>query len=198
MPKKTHKRNLLQHSPSVPIPRLRPDKPVSPRPFSVHDLEPKAPPHNYHHTEHTRSQSESSTTPPRHLRRRPLLLDDTSSLSRLSTLIESQNTAEVDVFAHSPLESVDAFSRLAVKSPFLQSQPASARTPRPTLLRRDGSNSGRVSPATGRSVSPRLDPSWFVRPSYDDDDMKLDYDGTVKAATLPALIERLTLDYLSA
>lgn len=217
----------LRHSPSAPGPRVPRTRSDSLSSFSTRDelLAPEnthnrpehthnRPEHTHNRPDHSRSQSDHSrsqsehgrsrsehsrsysdtSSPHRHLRRRPLLLDDSSSLSRLSTLIESHNTAELDVFAHSPLESVDAFSRLALKSPLPQE--ATTRM-RPLMLRTNGVSSDRMSPALSPIPSPRLASSWFMRPSYDEDDMKLDYDGTVKAATMPAIVERLTLDYLS-
>lgn len=35
---------------------------------------------------------------------------------------------------------------------------------------------------------------WYLRPSYNSDTLKVDPEGQVKAGTLPALIERLTID----
>ena len=37
---------------------------------------------------------------------------------------------------------------------------------------------------------------WYLRPKYSDDEIKLEYDGSVKAGTLPALVERLVIDPL--
>ena len=122
-----------------------------------------------------------------------MLLDDRSHLSRLSTLIESNNLSEIDSFSKSPVvtESFDAFHRVALQSPALRT--GRVRTP----------NWGRTPPLPSTSAfgqagkRSRATPDWFLRPTYDDDDINLDYDGTVNAGTLPALIERLTLDYLS-
>jgi hypothetical protein len=51
-----------------------------------------------------------------------MLLDDRSHLSRLSTLIESNNVTEIDNFSKSPVvtESFDAFHRVALQSPALR------------------------------------------------------------------------------
>jgi hypothetical protein len=38
---------------------------------------------------------------------------------------------------------------------------------------------------------------WFLRPSYTNDEIKMEYDGSVRAGTLSALVERLTVDPLS-
>lgn len=117
-----------------------------------------------------------------------MLLDDRSHLSRLSTLIESNNVTEIDNFSKSPIvtESFDAFHRLALQSPALRT--GRIRTP-------VGETFPSASPQTGKRN--RTASAWFLRPTYDDDDINLDYDGTIKAGTLPALVERLTLDYLS-
>jgi son of sevenless-like protein len=113
-----------------------------------------------------------------------MLLDDRSHLSRLSTLIESNNVTEIDSFSKSPIvtEHFDAFQRVALQSPALRT--GRVRMPIKETTSQNCKN--------GRTVS-----AWFLRPTYDDDDINLDYDGTVKAGTLPALVERLTLDYLS-
>lgn len=119
-----------------------------------------------------------------------MLLDDRSQLSRLSTLIESNNVTEIENFSKSPIvtEYFDAFHRVALQSPALRT--GRVKTPiketTPTLT---------CSSATGKKS--RAAPTWFLRPTYDEDDINLDYDGTVKAGTLPALVERLTLDFLS-
>ena len=166
--------------------------PISPRPCSTPANDASGDSH------HHRSRSE--TLPPtlgtRTLRRRPMLLDDRSHLSRLSTLIESNDVTEIDNFSKSPIvtESFDAFHRVALQSPAL-------RTGRVKTPIREGipplpSSTFPLAPGqTGKKN--RSASTWFLRPTYDDDDINLDYDGTVKAGTLPALIERLTLDYLS-
>ena len=125
-----------------------------------------------------------------------MLLDDRSHLSRLSTLIESNNMSEIDNFSKSPIvtESFDAFHRVALQSPALRT--GRVRTPiwetmPPLPYVTLPSTSGKTCKKT-RAAS-----TWFLRPTYNDDDINLDCDGTVKAGTLPALIERLTLDYLS-
>ncbi len=37
---------------------------------------------------------------------------------------------------------------------------------------------------------------WYLQPSYTADEIKLEYDGSVRAGTLSALVERLTVDPL--
>ena len=38
---------------------------------------------------------------------------------------------------------------------------------------------------------------WYLKPSYSSDDIKMEYDMSVRAGTLSALVERLTADPLS-
>lgn len=128
-----------------------------------------------------------------------MLLDDRSHLSRLSTLIESNDVREIDNFSKSPIVtgSFDAFHRVALQSPALRT--GRVKTPNreylPPLPPLPSATSLSASGRTGKRD--RAGSNWFLRPTYDDDDINLDYDGTVTAGTLPALIERLTLDYLS-
>jgi hypothetical protein len=125
-----------------------------------------------------------------------MLLDDRSHLSRLSTLIESNNVTEIENFSKSPIvtESFDAFHRVALQSPALRT--GRVRTPN---WDRTVSSSPTVSPPTLGQTSKRdrNGSNWFLRPMYDDDDISLESNGTVKAGTLPALVERQTLDNLS-
>lgn len=167
--------------------------PISPRPLS-------APLNNDHPADPRHQRSRSETLPPtpglRHLRRRPMLLDDRSHLSRLSTLIESNDVTEIENFSRSPVvtDSFDAFHRVALQSPALRT----GRVKTPIREAMSPSPSAPLPSASGQICRKnRTAPSWFLRPTYDDDDISLDYDGTVKAGTLPALVERLTLDYLS-
>lgn len=46
-----------------------------------------------------------------------------------------------------------------------------------------------------KSAQARL--PWYLQPSYSADEIKLEYDGSVRAGTLAALVERLTVDPLS-
>ncbi|KAF9654172.1 ras GEF [Thelephora ganbajun] len=166
--------------------------PVSPRPFSV--LVNNDSPVDVHH-HRSRSETLPATLGSRHLRRRPMLLDDRSHLSRLSTLIESNDLTEIDNFSKSPVvtESFDAFHRVALRSPALRT--GRVKTPiRETMQPLPSATFPSGSGQAGKKT--RTAPTWFLRPTYDDDDINLDYDGTVKAGTLPALVERLTLDYL--
>lgn len=125
-----------------------------------------------------------------------MLLDDSSHLSRLSTLIESNNLTEIDNFSKSPVvtESFDAFHRVALQSPPLRT----GRVKTPNRERLPPLPCATFPPTSGQTKKKDFAAStWFLRPMYDEDDISLAYDGTVKAGTLPALVERLTLDYLS-
>jgi len=188
-------------SPTTPLPvptrtmfgTARSPMPVSPRHFSVPASELAGDSH------HQRSRSETLPDIPgtRNLRRRPMLLDDRSHLSRLSTLIESNNVSGIENFSKSPVvtESFDAFHRVALQSPALRT--GRTKTPiRETMGSFPSATLSSASSLAGRRD--RAASTWFLRPTYEDDDIDLDYDGTVIAGTLPALMERLTLDYLSA
>ena len=166
--------------------------PISPRPVSVPIND--TPGDGLHHR--SRSETLPAIAGTRHLRRRPMLLDDRSHLSRLSTLIESNNVTEIENFSKSPIvtESFDAFHRIALQSPALRT--GQMKTPtRENLPPLPSTTFLPASPKTGKQT--RTASTWFLRPTYDEDDISLNYDGTVKAGTLPALVERLTLDYLS-
>lgn len=167
--------------------------PVSPRPFSAR---PSDLPGDSHHHQRSRSETLPAIPGTRHLRRRPMLLDDRSHLSRLSTLIESNNVTGIENFSRSPVvtESFDAFHRVALQSPALRT--GRTKTPnRETMGPPPSATLSSASSQTGRRD--RVASTWFLRPTYGDDDIDLDYDGTVIAGTLSALMERLTLDYLS-
>ncbi|KAI0778672.1 ras GEF [Trametes elegans] len=131
-------------------------------------------------SEHQRSRSESDKPAVvRHLRRRPLLIDDQSSLSRLTTLFEAHNVEELEFLISSPVvaESFDAFSRTH-----------RAGTPR----------SDKVKQITGDDEAQAFHDAQLVqgylRPLYADDEIQLQPDGSVYAGTLRALVARLTVD----
>lgn len=134
----------------------------------------------------TSTSSKASILINRHLRRRPVLIDDSSSLSRLSTLFESSNVQEVDLLASSPVvtEYMDTFSRAA-----------RGHTPRPDKIKQitgDDEAQAFHNAKMAQSCLP-----WFLRPEHGDDEIKLEFDGTVAAGIVPALVERLTIEHLS-
>ncbi|KAI0673621.1 ras GEF [Trametes maxima] len=134
-------------------------------------------------SEHQRSRSESSKPAVvRNPRRRPLLIDDQSSLSRLTTLFEAHNVEELDYLISSPVvaESFDAFTR----------------TTRPVATRPD-----KIKQITGDDEAQAFHDArlvhgtWYLRPMYGEDEIQFQPDGGVSAGTLRALVERLTVDF---
>lgn len=168
-------------------------------------------------SDHARSYSDPvSPVVHRHLRRRPVLIDDRPSLNRLTTLFEYGNVADVDIIVNSPVSSSPLtglpFLASPVSSnplmgiPFLttpgstdlpetstvgkrsctpkQSLPKSPLVPRPIptpVCQESLESESRQSPVQ-------------VSPVEDDSELLIAEDGSVVAGTLPALIERLTLD----
>ncbi|KAM5536010.1 hypothetical protein V8D89_010268 [Ganoderma adspersum] len=135
-------------------------------------------------SDHQRSHSESAKpSSNRHLRRRPLLIDDQSSLHRLTTLFESHNLEELDHLIASPVaaESFDAFTR--------PNKVASNR-------------SDKVRQITGEDEAQAFHDAklsqgiWYLRPTYGaEHEIQISQDGTVSAGTLRALVERLTVEF---
>ncbi|CAL1694311.1 unnamed protein product [Somion occarium] len=120
-------------------------------------------------------------------RRRPVLIDDSNSLSRLSTLFESSNVDEVDFLASSPVVagSIEAYS---------PNRMARSHTPR----------LDKVKQITGEDEAQALYDAWathdavpwFLRSDSGSDELKLEFDGSVTAGTVAALVERLTSEPL--
>ncbi|OSD06173.1 ras GEF [Trametes coccinea BRFM310] len=134
-------------------------------------------------SEHQRSRSESSKPAVgRHLRRRPLLIDDQSSLSRLTTLFEAHNLEELDYLISSPVvaESFDAFTR-ATK----------AVAPRPDKVKQITGDDE----AQAFHDAKLVQGTWYLRPLHGEDEIQIEADGSVSAGTLRALVERLTIDF---
>ncbi|KAI0830803.1 ras GEF [Trametes gibbosa] len=134
-------------------------------------------------SEHQRSRSESAKPAVvRHLRRRPLLIDDQSSLNRLTTLFEAHNVEELDYLISSPIvaESFDAFTR-ATK----------AAASRPDKVKRITGDDE----AQAFHDAQLVQGIWYLRPMYGEDELQLQPDGSVSAGTLRALVERLTVDF---
>jgi son of sevenless-like protein len=113
-------------------------------------------------------------------RRRPVLLDDRVSLSRLSTLMGANDMKEVEILTSPQISgSFDAFSRALVKKSDEMIQPFAPD-------------------AVNDSANPeQFHMPWYLRPSYSTDTLQICPQGRVKAGTLSALIERLTEDSLS-
>ena len=118
-----------------------------------------------------------------------MLIQDHASLSRLSVLIESpqRNMQSVEdiVRRASTMDTVDRIL-FDVQAPPL---------PRP----------GKVKQITGDDEAEALhfaraaqaSRPWFMRPVHGDDQIKVEFNGSVTAGTLSALVEYLTLEPLS-
>ncbi|KAH9920201.1 ras GEF [Epithele typhae] len=131
-------------------------------------------------SDHQRSRSESAKPPTRrHLRRRPLLIDDQSSLNRLTTLFEAHNIEELDHLIASPVvaESFDAFTR-------------TNKTARDKVLQITGDND-----AQAFHDAQIVQGTWYLRPHYGEEEIMLQPNGSVTAGTLRALVERLTFEF---
>lgn len=165
-----------------------------------------------------RSRSDSapsSTSTTRASRRRPLMLNDYSSLSRLSVLYSpSRNDASASDVPTPPLQSSSVERRMGeldldlvddddawlYESGYSGDLSPGGSKWSPTSRRAD-----KVRQLTGdddaqafhnaKLAQARL--PWYLQPSYSADEIKLEYDGSVRAGTLAALVERLTVDPLS-
>ncbi|TBU50019.1 ras GEF [Dichomitus squalens] len=171
---------VLTVPPAAPGDKSLPNTPRTPsrrRSMSLPNVETPS-------SEHQRTRSESAKpVAMRHLRRRPLLIDDQSSLTRLTTLFEAQNVEELDHLIASPVvaESFDAFTRTN-KMP----------VPRPDKIRQiTGDDEAQAFHDAKLSEG-----IWYLRPMYSGEhEIQILPDGSVSAGTLRALVERLTVDF---
>ncbi|KAI8981176.1 ras GEF [Trametes punicea] len=134
-------------------------------------------------SEHQRSRSESAKPAiVRHLRRRPLLIDDQSSLSRLTTLFEAHNLEELDYLISSPVvaDSFDAFT--------LTTRAVASRPDKVKQITGDDE-------AQAFHNAKLVHDIWYLRPLYGEDEIRLESDGSVSAGTVRALVEQLTVDF---
>lgn len=107
-------------------------------------------------------------------------MDDRVSLSRLSTLIETNNPVEVTILSSPQMSgSFDAFTKQMGKKSG-------------DSVREDDYAMNFYHTKLGQSHLP-----WYLRPSYTSDTLKVDSEGRVRAGTLTALVERLTVDHIS-
>jgi son of sevenless-like protein len=136
-------------SPSTPIPRpplttapLLINKPTPPTPVrssSTSALDTGRPNQDIGRS---RSETASGALSGRNLRRRPVLVDDRVSLSRLSTLMETNNMTEVEILTSPQMSgSFDAFSRVTggasgeAPQPFAHDRFTQGRSRRPRQSR---------------------------------------------------------------
>ncbi|KAI9444951.1 ras GEF [Lactarius indigo] len=118
-------------------------------------------------------------------RRRPVLLDDQSSLQRLSTIIRTRTSDQLSDLVppetHPP------------PSPSAPPLPPYAH-PRPgKVLQLTGDDSAQ---AFHNAKQAQANLPWYLKHQHGEEEIKLEFDGTVKAGTLPALVERLVVDPL--
>lgn len=116
-------------------------------------------------------------------RRRPVLVDDRVSLSRLSALIDTNDATEVEILTSPQMSgSFDAFSGALRRTPEKMIHPFPQDSNDPSL----------DNTVLGQSKLP-----CYIRPDLHSDTLQLDPQGQVKAGTLSALLERLIGDHSS-
>jgi son of sevenless-like protein len=108
-------------------------------------------------------------------------VDDKASLSRLSTLIENNNMAEIEMLDSSTsVRPSEAFAKLPV-----------AKT-REKIKQLTGSDD-----ALAFHLAMQAQAVWYLRPRYPPDQIITDNEGNIRAGTLQALVEKLTVDRMS-
>ena len=134
-----------------------------------------------------RSRSDASPLHPRQSRRRPILVNDFKSLSRLSDFLDSP----------CPDSAVTPPAPDELQFGFAQSDGDDTRMPprRSDKVRQLTGDEDAAAFHNAKVAQANL--PWYLQPSYGPDDIKLEYDGSVRAGTFPALVERLTADPLS-
>ncbi|KDR85609.1 hypothetical protein GALMADRAFT_54074 [Galerina marginata CBS 339.88] len=151
-------------SPSSPMPRppskdLSLNKPTPPTPTRPAEL------------------ARTSSLTKRSIRRRPVMVDDNPTLVQLSTLLESNNTKEIDKLT-SP-ELTGSFEALSKRTREERSQRRKASE--------DARNKQNINPSTPPS------PPRYMKLLYGDQIVE-DANGHILSASLLALVERLTMD----
>lgn len=112
----------------------------------------------------------------RNLRRRPVMVDDNTTLTKLSTLIDSKNTREIDKFTGPDISaSFEVISKRGREGGFTRRKTASEDVRQIQNIVRP--------PAKPRYLKV------LYADQIDEDDK-----GHIRFATLPALVERLTTD----
>jgi son of sevenless-like protein len=117
-------------------------------------------------------------------RRRPLLIKNSVSLNQLSGLLELRSPHEIDLVMIPGLNGFgDGFDTIV----------ANSRADRINKIKAiDNEALTLFNERIAQSHLP-----WYLRPKYTHDDIKFGNDSNVKAGTLTALIERLTVEPLS-
>ncbi|KAJ3535720.1 hypothetical protein NMY22_g6360 [Coprinellus aureogranulatus] len=145
-------------SPTIPMPH----PPAQSAPIYYNKPVPPLP----HEAVETRGRT--ATLSSRSLRRRPLIVNDNTALSRLSTLIETKNTREIDMLAHPDVSG--SFQALSKRD----------------RLRQEGGERSRPRPSFQILEKP-----WYILPAHADE-LDIDPEGNVRCGSLLGLVERLT------
>ncbi|TDL26433.1 ras GEF [Rickenella mellea] len=127
-------------------------------------------------------------------RRRPIMLDDHSSLSNLSSYIDSDSPTAAQLTTPDLYKSFESPEGLRSPSSVLKS-PSSLKSHRSDKVKQLTGDDDAQAFHNAKLAQASL--PWYLRPSYSAEDIKLEYDGGVRAGTLTALIERLTVDPLT-
>ncbi|KAH9050502.1 ras GEF [Lactarius hengduanensis] len=170
---------LLSISPSARLP-LRLDKslPASPAPTTPSsDIESKF---------GGLGRSSTGGAIDRSRRRRPVLLDDQSSLLRLSTIIRAQSSDQLLDLVGPPKTPPPPSPLAPTFLPYAHPRPGK-------VLQLTGDDSAQ---AFHNAKQAQANLPWYLKHQHGEEEIKLEFDGTVKAGTLPALVERLVVDPL--
>jgi len=183
-------------SPATPMPHplmpkiepLHINKPTPPTPSSTSSSSSSN--HTY---SHFRSRSDSAPTTPasvRRTRRQPILLGDHLSLSSLSDFMDTNRRTGVDRI-NTSLTHKRSEGQLDLSDDDFKRSPASRRADKVRQLTGDDD-----AQAFHNAKQAQANLPWYLQPSYTADEIKLEYDGSVRAGALSALVERLTVDPL--
>lgn len=119
------------------------------------------------------------------VRPKPVIVDDNSTLNRLSTLIESGNRKDIKKLIIPEISG--SFDGLSLRG-------REVRGPK----RKDSGNTTSASQSAGPSASKLLETVIDIKPSYlhlqYESEIDEDGKGHIRMASLPALVERLTTD----
>lgn len=170
IPQKPKPPPLLRIDKSLPA---SPDITTTPSPFA----EPKI-------GTHGRNSSDSAISFQVRTSRWPLIFDVSSSLQRLCSNVRAQTSDRVSILV----------SQIDVPpSPLPHAFLPNAR-PRPgKVLQLTGDDSAQAF-HNARQAQANL--PWYLKHRHSEEEIKLDFDGAVKAGTLPALVEHLVVDPL--
>ena len=119
-------------------------------------------------------------------RRRPVLLDDQSSLLRLSAVIRARTSDPLSDVVTSPKSPPPPSPSTPPFLPYAHPRPGK-------ILQLTGDDSAQ---AFHNAKQAQANLPWYLKHQHSEEEIKVEFDGTVKAGTLPALVERLVVDPL--